>query len=110
MSKYVIEKSSDGKFYFTLRADNGEKILMSEMYEAKAGAETGIAAVKINAGDDARYERKMSKGNQPYFVLKAANHEVIGTSEEYSSDSAMETGIAAVKAEGPMALTEDRSM
>ena len=33
-----------------------------------------------------------------HFVLKAANNQVIGTSEMYSSAAALENGIASVKA------------
>ena len=110
MAKFVLTKSSDGQFYFTLRADNGERILTSEMYKAKPGALNGIESVKMNAGNDERYDRKMSKGGKPYFVLKAANHEVIGTGEEYSSEAARDNGIAAVKAAAPMATTDDQAM
>jgi len=109
MAKYVIKKSTDGQFYFTLRADNGEKILTSEMYKTKAGALDGIQSVMTNSPDDARYERKISKAGKPYFVLKAANREVIGSGEEYSSEAARENGIAAVKAAGLIAETDDQA-
>lgn len=107
--KFELKKAADGQFFFTLHADNNEKILTSEMYKAKAGAENGIASVKNNAGNPARYDRKTSKRGNPYFVLKAANNEVIGTSEEYSSTEAMENGIKAVMTDGPSAPTDDKS-
>lgn len=43
-----------------------------------------------------RFERKTAKDGSPYFVLKAANGEIIGKSEMYSSVAAMENGIASV--------------
>jgi uncharacterized protein len=110
MAKFQLKKASNGQFFFTLHADNGETILTSEMYKAKPGALNGIESVKQNASNDARYERKVSKGGKPYFVLKAGNNEAIGTSEEYSSESARDNGIAAVKAGGPMASTDDQAM
>jgi uncharacterized protein YegP (UPF0339 family) len=110
MAKFLLRKSSDAQYFFTLIADNGEKILTSEMYKAKPGALNGIESVKKNAPNDARYERKLSKGSKPYFVLKAANNEVIGSSEEYSSESARDNGIAAVKSAAPMAMTDDQAM
>ena len=110
MAKFQLKKASNGQFFFTLHADNGEKILTSEMYKAKPGALNGIESVKKNAPDDARFERKVSKGGKPYFVLKARNNEVIGTSEEYSGDSARDNGIAAVKSAAPMASTQDDAM
>ena len=58
MGKFVIKKSSNNQFYFVLKAGNGEVILTSEMYKAKAGAENGIESVRKNAVIDGRYERK----------------------------------------------------
>ena len=108
-TKFELRKAADGQFFFTLHAENNEKILTSEMYKAKPGVESGIASVKTNAGNESRFDRRTSKGGKPYFVLKAANGEVICTSEEYSSVGAMENGIAAVRQAAPMAPTDDRT-
>ncbi len=105
--KFELRKSTNGQFYFRLKAGNGEQILSSEMYTAKAGAENGIESVKTNAPIDSRYERRMPAGKQPHFVLRAANGEPIGRSETYSSNSAMESGIESVKNNAPTAPTED---
>ncbi|HYH05600.1 MAG TPA: YegP family protein [Thermoanaerobaculia bacterium] len=107
---FVIEKGSTGKYRFNLRAGgNYEKILTSEAYETKAGAEGGIESVRRHAKDDARYVRKTSSDGKPYFVLTATNGQVIGTSEMYSSTSAMEGGIASVKENAPDATVIDRT-
>jgi uncharacterized protein YegP (UPF0339 family) len=66
-------------------------------------------SVRHNAPLDERYERKTSKKDEPYFVLKAANGEIIGTSEMYSSSSAAEKGIESCKANGPSAPTKDET-
>ena len=81
--------------------------MSSEQYQSKQGAEKGIESVKTNAPHDERYERRTASNNQPYFVLKAANGEVIGRNETYSSTSAMENGIESVKKNAPTAPTED---
>jgi hypothetical protein len=65
--------------------------------------------VKVNSPLDSRYEKLTSSDGKPYFVLKAANHEKIGTSETYSSKQAMENGIAAVKKVGPKAPVNDQA-
>jgi uncharacterized protein YegP (UPF0339 family) len=101
--------SSNQQYYFKLTAENNEPILSSEMYTSKAGAEKGIESVKTNSPNDERYERKVSSNGKPYFVLKAANHEVIGNSEMYSSESSMENGINAVKRVGSMATVKDET-
>ncbi|WP_430539317.1 YegP family protein [Luteibacter jiangsuensis] len=51
----------------------------------------------------------MDRGGRPYFVLKAANGEIVGTSESYSSSQAMEHGIAVVKTIAPNAPVVDES-
>jgi uncharacterized protein len=107
-AKYEIHKSSDSQFFFNLHSANGEKILTSELYKAKASAYVGIEAVRKNAPHDARYDRRVDVSKKSYFVLKAAgNNEVIGRSESYSTDAAMENGIAAVKRDGPSAVVAD---
>jgi uncharacterized protein len=108
-AKFVIKKAKDGEFYFNLKAGNGETILTSEMYKAKASAKNGIESVKKNAPNDARYERKTDKKGHPRFNLKAANHEVIGSSESYNSESARENGIESVKKNAPVAVVDDES-
>ena len=85
------------EFRFNLTAKNGQTILSSEGYTTKSAMENGVESVKKNASDDARYERKVAKNGKDYFVLKAANHQVIGQSEMYNSKSAMENGIESVK-------------
>ena len=42
-------ESKNGKFYFNLKATNGQIIGTSEMYESKASMENGIASVAKNA-------------------------------------------------------------
>jgi hypothetical protein len=94
---FVLKKSADDQFFFILRADNNETVLISEQYTRKDAARDGIESVRKSASDDSRYVRKVSSRNQPYFVLTAANGEPLGHSEEYSSAAAMENGIVAVK-------------
>jgi len=106
---FELKRKSDDQFMFNLRAANGEVILTSERYTTKRSAETGIASVQANAGLDERYDRRTSSSGQPHFVLRAANHEIIGTSEMYSSAAAMENGIDSVKRNGPDAGISDRT-
>ncbi|WP_083411663.1 YegP family protein [Janthinobacterium sp. 1_2014MBL_MicDiv] len=100
---YIIKKSSAAQpYHFVLRAGNNEVILTSENYASKQGAQTGIASCQVNSQIDDRYARKESAANQPYsFVLKAANGEIIGRSENYATSAGRDSGIASVKANGP---------
>lgn len=107
--KYDLKRAPSGKFMFNLKAGNGQIILTSQLYESKAAAENGIDSVRKNSPDDGRFERKTSKSDEPYFVLKAANGQVIGTSEMYSGTSAMENGIESVKKNGSSAAVDDNT-
>lgn len=44
-------ESKNGKFYFNLKATNGQIIGTSEMYESTASRDNGIASVTKNAPD-----------------------------------------------------------
>ena len=109
-ARFVLKKASDGQFYFNLKAGNGETILTSELYKAKASATNGIESVKKNAPLEERYERKTDKSGHPRFNLKAANHEIIGSSESYSSESARDQGIESVKTNAPTATIDDQAV
>jgi hypothetical protein len=50
-SKFEKKESSNGKFYFSLKASNGQIIGGSEMYESASGRDNGIESVKTNARD-----------------------------------------------------------
>ena len=109
-SKFEIKKATNGQYHFNLKAGNGSIILSSELYHVKSNAEHGIEAVKANAANDNRFERRTAKNGEPYFVLKAANGEIIGKSEMYSSIAAMENGIDSVKKNAADARVEDLSL
>jgi uncharacterized protein len=104
---YELSKSSDGQFRFVLKAGNSETILTSELYQAKASAENGIASVQTNCGDAARYATKTASNGKLMFNLKAANHQVIGTSQMYASEDARATGMASVKTNGKSTTIKD---
>jgi hypothetical protein len=106
---YELHKSSDGQFRFALKADNGDTLLASEGYKAKPSAEAGIASVRANCGDDARYEKKTASNGKAFFNLKAANHQVIGTSPMFGSDAARDAAIASAKACGASTEVKDHT-
>jgi uncharacterized protein YegP (UPF0339 family) len=106
---YELNKNDKEQFSFVLKAANNEVILRSQMYESKKAAETGIASVQTNSPKDELYERGVAKDGKPYFNLKAANSQVIGTSQMYSGDKARDNGIASVKTNGPTQTVKDHS-
>ncbi|WP_435751886.1 YegP family protein [Thauera sp. AutoDN2] len=105
--KFEVYKDQAGEFRFRLKAANGQVILASEGYKAKASCLNGVESVKNNAPDDTKYERKESQSGKPMFNLRAMNGQVIGTSQLYESVAARENGIESVKKNAPEAAVED---
>lgn len=102
-------KTGKRGFSFNLKARNGRVILTSESYTTNAAAQNGIKSVRKHAQSDKYFDRRKAKDGSPYFVLLAANREVIGTSEMYASTTGRETGIASVKANAPAAVIDDQT-
>ncbi|MCP9750698.1 YegP family protein [Ferruginibacter sp. HRS2-29] len=109
MGKFVISQRANGQYYFSLKADNGEIVLASEGYTSKVGCLRGVDAVKVNARDESKFDRKSSTNAKYYFNLKAANGQIIGTSEMYQTSVGRDNGIDVVKRVAPVAVVNDLS-
>lgn len=107
MGKFVVSTRKNGEFQFNLKAGNGQVILASEGYSAKASCMNGIESVKKNSADESRFEINTSKNGKFYFNLKSSNGQIIGSSEMYESDAAMKNGISSVMKNAPDATTEE---
>lgn len=106
---FELSKSTDGQFRFVLKAGNAETILTSELYTTKTSAGNGIASVQANCALDSRYDKNEAKNGKFYFNLKAANHQIIGTSQMYASAQSRDAGIASVKTNGPTTVIKDNA-
>lgn len=47
--KFIIHKSKDKQFYFTVHSKNGYVVATSETYKTKGGAKKGIASIILNS-------------------------------------------------------------
>lgn len=107
MGKFEIKKRANKEFQFNLKASNGEIVLTSEGYTTKANCKKGIASVIKNSADDTKFDKRTSKNGKWYFNLKAANGQIIGTSEMYESEKNRDNGIASVKKNSVNAKVDD---
>lgn len=107
--KFEVTTRKNGEFQFNLKAGNGQTVLTSEGYAAKASALGGIESVRKHSRDEGNFERLTAKDGSPYFNLKASNGQNIGHSEMYSGKAACENGIESVKANAPDAELVDLS-
>ncbi|NAW50112.1 DUF1508 domain-containing protein [Elizabethkingia argentiflava] len=106
MAKYLIRKSTNGQYWWVLKAGNGETILTSETYTTKQNCLKGVESSKVNIADG-NFKILTSVRNDPYFTQRAGNHQVLGTSQMYSSTHARDIGISSVKNNAPIAVIED---
>lgn len=107
--KFECYKDKAGEYRFRLKASNGQTILASEGYKSKSSCTNGIESVQKNCLDEACFEKKTTAGGKFRFNLKARNGQVIGTSENYESESARDNGIASVGRSAPGAKIDDQS-
>ena len=107
--KFHLKKASDGQFHFNLKAGNGEIVLTSELYKTKDSALNGIESVRKNATRDGAFETKAASNGKAYFVLKASNGQVIGQSQQYTSEASAKQGIQSVTSQAPSATLDDES-
>jgi uncharacterized protein YegP (UPF0339 family) len=105
--KFELYKDHAGEFRFRLKAGNGENILASEGYSTKSNCKNGIESVRKNAVADANYQKKETKAGKYMFNLKAANRQVIGTSQSYTTVASRDKGIESVKGNAMNAVVED---
>ena len=99
--KFECYKDKAGEFRFRLKASNGNNILSSEGYKSKSGCANGIESVKKNCTDPARFLKKQTDSGNFRFSLTAKNNQVIGTSQNYKTESGCDNGMASVAKNAP---------
>jgi len=109
MGYFVLKKSPDGFYSFSLCTKDDEPILDSGNYESKKEAEEGIESMRTIASFSSRYNQKHTTDNHLYFVLQAANDKIVGTSKYYASIGTLEADIDAVMQLAPKANIVDQS-
>lgn len=119
---FDVKQAKDGQWYFNLVAGNNEVIGTSELYASKSNATRGVSTVRglvrlfaRNGGSSSnapkaapkaeRFEIFTGEDKQSYFRLRAANGEIMLSSEGYASKSGAENGIVSVKTNGDEAAS-----
>jgi uncharacterized protein YegP (UPF0339 family) len=105
--KFELYKDKAGQKRFRLKASNGEVILSSEGYRAKAGCANGIESVRKNCARPERFVKTNTSSGKYRFNLVAGNHQVIATSQSYESESSRDKGVASVGKAAPGAKVVD---
>ena len=105
----IKNKKLDQPYHWVLKAPNHEVILKSENYASKHGALNGIESTQKHCPFDENYQRLEASDASHYFNLKAKNHEIIGTSETYTTKVMRDHGIEAVKNYGITSYIKDET-
>lgn len=108
-TRFEITRNDKGEYYFKLVNSEGRTLIRSEGYNAKASCTNGIESVRNNAAEEKRYELKEAKDGRPYFNLKAANGQIIGTSPMFADQAARGAAVATTQSDAAGAAVEDLS-
>lgn len=95
--KFEMSTGSDGRFYFRLKAANGEVVLAGRGFATKYAAMQAIASVMRYGTMEARFFRRESADGKFFFQLQAPSGRLLGWSELYNSRQGRDNGITAVR-------------
>ena len=119
MGKFVVRQVKTG-IMFNLKANNGQVIATSEVYNSDAACRKGIDSVKrccLGGIEDQtvenfevvkhpKFELFTDKAGEFRFRLKARNGEIIAVSEGYKKKDSCLNGIESVRKNAPEAPIE----
>ena len=118
MGKFVIKPAKSGGYVFNLKAGNGERIAVSEVYNSLDACKNGVQSVKTNAPEAAledqtapdftteknpKFEMYTDKAGEFRFRLKAKNGQIIATGEGYKAKAGCQNGIESIRKNAPEA-------
>ena len=115
MGKFVIRQVATG-WKFNLKADNGEVIATSEVYDSQAACRKGLDSVRKAAKSEKvedhtadgfktltnpKYESYQDRAGEYRFRLKARNGQIVAVSEGYTTHKACLDGVESVRKNAP---------
>ena len=119
MGKFVVKPTKTGTgFMFNLKANNGEVIAVSEVYNTQASCMNGIESVRKNVVEakledqtvegfekvtNPKFEVYKDKAGEFRFRLKARNGEIIAVGEGYKAKASCLNGIDSIRRNAPEA-------
>jgi hypothetical protein len=86
---------SGSSFRFDFLAANYEQLLSSQDYTTRTMALNGLLSVLDNGSYASLYQVVVNADGSAYFVLRAANQAIIGTSDTYINRQGAENGVTA---------------
>ncbi len=96
IGKFIIVQKTNGSFQFSLRADSGRAILISNEYSNRESCERGISTVREYSLNEQNFQLLNFTEADFYFKLQDGNGQTIGSSDIYKSKLACRQDIIAV--------------
>ena len=96
-ARLEVAVGETGQFHFNFFARNGEKVLSSESYTTDAAAFNGAFAVQTEGQSASAYTLKQNTSGGFFFTVKALNGQVIGVSQQYTTKTSAEAGMASLQ-------------
>lgn len=95
MIKLQLNKGK--KYSFKLKSDKGYTLLKSVGFKTKTELDNIVTNLNSILQETARFERKTNYNGDFIFSLKDRNGQIVGHSQNYSSEAGMENGIKNIK-------------
>lgn len=108
MGFYILKNTQDKLYTFSFTLNDEEELLYSELYDSKEAVEDGVDLMRTIASFSSRYHQKRSDDDQHYFVIKAANDQLVATSKLFPTMDLLEEAIDVVMHLASEANVEDR--
>jgi uncharacterized protein len=97
-ARLEVAQGASGQFHFNFFAKNGQIVLSSESYTSRAAAFNGAFAVQTDGQSAASYTLKQNvSATGFYFTVTALNGQVIGTSQQYTTKAAAQSGMTSLQ-------------
>ncbi|MEC3964548.1 YegP family protein [Flagellimonas halotolerans] len=93
----IFRSTSDGYYYFRLVSYSDKTLIVSEGYTTKQACLNGVESIKKNSQIPGKFEVAQARNGKYFFRLIAGNGQIIGTSEFFSSKSALEKTLDLVR-------------
>ena len=100
------DQATEERYFFELRASNGERLLVSEEYLSYQGALKGIQTHKDNA-EKGNFRITVSKKGDYIFKLLTAKNTLLCTGANYKSLERCESAVASTKRFAATAILQD---
>ena len=92
----IFQSEANSKYYFRLKAKNGQVVLSGNAHDTVDAAKATIAVVQERAGDAANFKTNETATGKFTFSLRSSENKPLGNSQSYKSEKSMKNGIASV--------------